>query len=1085
MVQNIRTKLIVVILSLLFTMTALVPTITAQFSGDLNAPTWQQQPLNGPLTPLIASTDTHPQGGGPRPMTAYPLVVHLPTSQVSVILHLNNPNSYLNTTLSSVPGGYDVTSGSYYGWCGDYYHYIQLNTAYQCTLYSTYDNSLPTYLYHQNWTKINYILNHKVGTDYQQVQDAIWYLLDCGNRGLNSNGWTMVNQAIANGAGYIPAVGNKCAVLVGVSTTVQRTILELTIPARTLTTNCDGQGTIAKTPDQTSYVYGQTVNLSATPTIGWTFDHWSGDATGSTTPVTVTMNGNKAVTATFTQNQYLLTMSVSPSTAGTVTPSPAQPGNLYHYSDIVQLTASANPGFTFNSWTGDVTGTTNPTTITITSAKSATALFTQNQYTISTDVDGQGSITKDPQQTTYTYGQTVQLTATADPGWTFDHWTGDASGSSTTATITINDNKAATAHFTQDQYTLSVTTDGSGQVFLNPDQTTYVYDDTIQLTAQADPGWIFNQWTGDITDTANPVTVTMHNSMQVMASFTQLHYTLGIAIDGQGTVTQDPDQSDYTYGQIVHLTATPTIGWTFDHWSGDATGNANEVDITILGNQAVTATFTQNHYTLSTTTDGSGSILKNPDQTTYIYGDNVQLTAQATIGWTFDHWTGDATGTSNPVTITIDGNKAVTAVFTQNQYSLSVYTDGTGTVSKSPDQTTYTYGQVITLTANAGQGWTFNYWSGDATGSTNPTTVTIDGDKTVTAHFSQNQYTLSTSVDGQGSITRDPDQNTYTYGQIVTLTAVPSPGWSFDHWTGDATGSSNPTTVTMNGDKAVTAVFTQNQYTVTITYDGQGTVAKDPDQTTYTYGQTVQLTATPAIGWTFDHWSGDASGSSNPVTITIDGNKAVTAHFTQDQYTLTIDLDGSGTVQKSPDQTTYTYGQVVTLTAQPDQNWVFHHWSGDVTGTTNPTTITITSNAEVTAHFTAQDLTPPTVKIAQPGNFVYLFGKPLCPFVMPLFFHNITVIVNASDAKGGVDHVEIFVDNVSQAVLTTPPYKWMWTETKPMKHTLTAVAYDLAGNHASDTVMVWRWRVHPVLIGFFILKAIFSNGHNGTPGQQN
>jgi hypothetical protein len=61
---------------------------------------------------------------------------------------------------------------------------------------------------------------------------------------------------------------------------------------------------------------------------------------------------------------------------------------------------------------------------------------------------------------------------------------------------------------------------------------------------------------------------------------------------------------------------------------------------------------------------------------------------------------------------------------------------------------------------------------------------------------------------------------------------------------------------------------------------GNGSVTKDPNQATYSYGDAVELTAIPDVGWSFDSWSGGLSGNTNPDTITIDGNETVTATFT-------------------------------------------------------------------------------------------------------------------------------------------------------------------------------------------------------------
>jgi hypothetical protein len=142
------------------------------------------------------------------------------------------------------------------------------------------------------------------------------------------------------------------------------------------------------------------------------------------------------------------------------------------------------------------------------------------------------------------------------------------------------------------------------------------------------------------------------------------------------------------------------------------------------------------------------------------------------------------------------------------------------------------------------------------------------------------EFTLSVTVTGSGSVTKSPNQATYPYGTVVTLTAVASTGWVFSSWGGALSGSTNPTTITMNANKSVTATFTQNQYTLTVTVTGTGSVTKNPNQPTYTYGTVVTLTAVPGSGWAFSSWGGALSGSTNPTTITMNGNKTVTALFT-------------------------------------------------------------------------------------------------------------------------------------------------------------------------------------------------------------
>jgi uncharacterized repeat protein (TIGR02543 family) len=148
-------------------------------------------------------------------------------------------------------------------------------------------------------------------------------------------------------------------------------------------------------------------------------------------------------------------------------------------------------------------------------------------------------------------------------------------------------------------------------------------------------------------------------------------------------------------------------------------------------------------------------------------------------------------------------------------------------------------------------------------------------------------------------------------------------------------------------------------HSLTVNYVGSGVVTRFPDQSAYSYGATVSLTAQANIGWTFSGWSGDLTGESNPATITMDGNKTVTATFTQNQYTLTMNYVGNGFVTKLPNQATYTYGTIVNLTAQADDGWTFSGWSGDASGFDRTTSVIMNSDATVTATFTEN--TPPQV----------------------------------------------------------------------------------------------------------------------------
>jgi uncharacterized repeat protein (TIGR02543 family) len=148
--------------------------------------------------------------------------------------------------------------------------------------------------------------------------------------------------------------------------------------------------------------------------------------------------------------------------------------------------------------------------------------------------------------------------------------------------------------------------------------------------------------------------------------------------------------------------------------------------------------------------------------------------------------------------------------YAPTEYTLAVTVVGGGSVSKSPDLGTYSYGTVVTLTATADPGWTFSVWSGDASGSNPVTTVNMTSNKAVTATFTQEvTYTLTITITTGGTANPPPGAHVYPSGTNVPITAIPYTGYQFNHWELDSVdvGSANPYTVTMNDDHTLDAVF--------------------------------------------------------------------------------------------------------------------------------------------------------------------------------------------------------------------------------------------------------------------------------------
>ena len=172
-------------------------------------------------------------------------------------------------------------------------------------------------------------------------------------------------------------------------------------------------------------------------------------------------------------------------------------------------------------------------------------------------------------------------------------------------------------------------------------------------------------------------------------------------------------------------------------------------------------------------------------------------------------------------------------------YELTMAASPMGGGSTIPTGGVHTYGAstVVDISAAPGSGYRFDHWTGDvADPNAASTTVTMDADKTVTAVFVKT-YVLTMQVSPSGGGTTTPAVGTYTYdgGTVVNLSASRNFGYQFDHWEGDLSGSTNPTSVSMTLDMMVRAVFFAMEPSLGIVKEVSDTIATVGDTITYTY----------------------------------------------------------------------------------------------------------------------------------------------------------------------------------------------------------------------------------------------------------
>jgi hypothetical protein len=184
-----------------------------------------------------------------------------------------------------------------------------------------------------------------------------------------------------------------------------------------------------------------------------------------------------------------------------------------------------------------------------------------------------------------------------------------------------------------------------------------------------------------------------------------------------------------------------------------------------------------------------------------------------------------------------------------NYYTITNNSDATkGTFSVNKTESKHIEDSTVILTAVPVSGYAFVNWSGDTTATTNPLSLKMNGNKNITANFTfVGTRVLTLTQATNGTILSNPAGTSQSYNSTVTLTAKPAVGYKFVRWSGSLTNSSVNTTLIMNDNKTVSAVFAKTD-TFAINCGDDQYIAADGTlyaQTPIGYTQSVAISGTP------------------------------------------------------------------------------------------------------------------------------------------------------------------------------------------------------------------------------------------------
>jgi uncharacterized protein (TIGR02145 family)/uncharacterized repeat protein (TIGR02543 family) len=719
------------------------------------------------------------------------------------------------------------------------------------------------------------------------------------------------------------------------------------------------------------------------------------------------MDGNKTLTANFEALTYTLETGIATIKGqvidfweqnGYVTRNPNK--DVYTFNEQVTVTATPASGYTFAYWTGAASGTTATVTITMNDNKSLYAYFQevqQTQYTLTTNASPSngGSVSRNPNQTTYAPGTNVTVTATPANGYTFKGWSGASSSTNATVTITMNDNKTLTAGFglpDAKQFTVyfngNGTTGGTAPTALTADSGSNI---TLpdQQTMEKSGGYRFGGWNTNATGTGTNYAANAPYKVTGGATLYAVWIkTYNVTFNGNGTTAGIPDAvNNVDSGASITLPGPGNMtrtGYSFGRWNTNAAGTGTYysagASYTVTGNAIIYAKWIP-IYTV--TYNGNGNTGGNAPETVSVdSGTGITLSGHGTLAKTnynFGGWNTNTGGTGTNynagTSYTVTGNVTLYVKWTAYPRYTVTYNGNGNTGGSVPTATTVDSGSTITLSGQGTltkTGYNFGGWNtntgGTGTNYNAGASYTVIGNVTLYVKWvAYPTYTVTYNGNGNtgGSV---PTATTVDSGSVITLSGqgtLVKTGYNFGGWntnsSGTGTNYSEGASYIVTGNVTLYAKWTAIAYTVT--FNGNNNTSGNASASINAdYGSSITLPSQGMLlrtGYNFGGWNTNSSSFgtnySAGTSYAIVEDITLYAVWTPIDYKITYTLNG-GTVTPANPASYMIETASFTISNPSRACYTFAGWTGS-NNTTPQTSVSVvqgsTGDKSYAANWTA------------------------------------------------------------------------------------------------------------------------------------
>ena len=624
-------------------------------------------------------------------------------------------------------------------------------------------------------------------------------------------------------------------------------------------------------------------------------------------------------------------------------------GNKITAGSDVTLIATTNPGYTFIGWFDGDTELTKDLSYSFTML-AGNKTFTAKWIKVNTEVNLSAAGSVSELTGTYKFGDSVTITATTNPGYTFIGWfDGDTELTKNLSyTFTMPaENKTYTAKWTSYTITTKTNMPGAG-TYTRKNGARFSAGTAIAISATTNNGYTFIGWFDGDTELTKELSYTFTMPAE-NKTFTAKWIKVNIEknISKAGSVSELNET--YKLGDSTTVTATTNPGYTFIGWFDGDAELTKELSYTFTmpaESKTYTAKWIVCPITLEKNIEEAGSV-SGVEKT--VLGKETTITATTNPGYTFIGWFDGDTELTKELSYTFTmpaENKTFTAKWTYYTVSTETNMPEAGTyIEKNEEKTTV--GTEVTLTATTNSGYTWLGWFDCDTELTKDLSYTFTmpaENKTFTAKWIK--VNIEKNISEAGSVSEL--NGTYKLGDSATVTATTNNGYTFIGWFDVDTELTKELTYTFPmpaENKTFTAKWTYYTVSTETNMSEAGTYIEKTEEKT-SAGSVVTLTATTNPGYTFIGWFDGDTELTKELTYTFTmpaENKTYTAKWIVCPITLEKDIEEAGSVS-GVERT--VLGEETIITATTNKGYTFIGWFDGDTELTKDLSYTFTMPAE-------------------------------------------------------------------------------------------------------------------------------------------